>query len=85
MVLANVPLIVPADAVRQLQTDAPYVMVLRGDTAADTAARVPVRVGVQTQGRVQILEGLAPGDRSGGEHVPGARAEHGAGWRKFGT
>ena len=56
-------LIVPADAVRQLQTDAPYVMVLRGDTAADTAARVPVRVGVQTQGRVQILEGLAPGDR----------------------
>ena len=52
-------LIVPADAVRQLQSDAPYVMVLR----EDAAVRVPVRTGAQTQGRVQILEGLAPNDR----------------------
>ncbi len=52
-------LIVPADAVRQLQADAPYVMVLR----EDAAVRVPVRTGAQTQGRVQILEGLAPNDR----------------------
>ena len=52
-------LIVPADAVRQLQSDEPYVMVLR----EDAAVRVPVRTGAQTQGRVQILEGLAPNDR----------------------
>lgn len=51
-------LVMPADAIRQLQSDAPYVMMIRDAVAT----RVPVRAGVQTQGRVQILEGLSPGD-----------------------
>ena len=52
-------LIIPADAIRQLQSDAPYVLVMRDDVAR----RVAVRSGAQTQGRVQILEGVAPGER----------------------
>jgi len=52
-------LILPADAIRQLQSDAPFVLVERNGEAA----RVAVRTGAQTQGRVQILEGVAPGDR----------------------
>lgn len=65
-------LIVPAEAVRQLQSDAPYVMVLRDDAAV----RVPVRAGAQTQGRVQILDGIAPNDRLivTRDIEPGARA-----------
>lgn len=65
-------LIVPAEAVRQLQSDAPYVMVLRDDAAV----RVPVRAGAQTQGRVQILDGIAPNDRVivTRDIEPGARA-----------
>ncbi len=52
-------LIVPADAIRQLQSDAPYVLVDRDAVAT----RVNVRTGAQTQGRVQIRDGVAPGDR----------------------
>lgn len=52
-------LMLPADAVRQLQTDAPWVLVER-DGAAVKAA---VKVGLQTQGRVAITEGLKAGDR----------------------
>ena len=51
-------LIVPADAIRQLQSDAPYVLLARDAIAT----RVNVRTGAQTQGRVQILDGVAPGD-----------------------
>jgi HlyD family secretion protein len=52
-------LMLPADAVRQLQTDAPWVLVERdGD-----AVRVAVKIGLQTQGRVAVADGLKPGDR----------------------
>ena len=47
--------IIPGDAIRQLQSDAPYVLVIRDAVAT----RVAVRTGAQTQGRVQILEGVA--------------------------
>lgn len=52
-------LMVPADAVRQLQTDAPWVLVERDGSSV----RVPVRVGLQIQGRVAIVEGLKAGER----------------------
>lgn len=52
-------LMLPADAVRQLQTDAPWVLVER----AGIAEKVAVRIGLQTQGRVAVAEGLKPGDR----------------------
>lgn len=52
-------LLLPADAVRQLQTDRPWVLVERNGVAV----RVPVRAGLQTQGRVAIAEGLAAGER----------------------
>ena len=51
-------LLLPADAIRQLQSDAPYVVVNR----AGEATRVAVRTGLQMQGRVQILHGVTPGD-----------------------
>ena len=51
-------LLLPADAIRQLSSDAPYVLVNR----AGEAARVTVRTGLQMQGRVQILQGVAPDD-----------------------
>jgi len=52
-------LMLPADAVRQLQTDAPWVLVDREGKAVRTA----VKAGLQTQGRVAIAEGLKAGDR----------------------
>jgi HlyD family secretion protein len=52
-------LMLPADAVRQLQTDAPWVLVER----AGIAEKVAVRIGLQTQGRVAVADGLKPGDR----------------------
>ena len=52
-------LFLPADAVRQLQSDAPYVLIERAGRAAKTA----VKLGLQTQGRVQIVEGLDSGAR----------------------
>ena len=51
-------LLLPADAIRQLQSDAPYVVVNR----AGEATRIAVRTGLQMQGRVQILQGVAPDD-----------------------
>lgn len=51
--------IIPADAIRQLQSDVPYVLVMRDNVAT----RVAVRAGAQTQGRVQILEGVAAGEQ----------------------
>ena len=50
--------LLPADAVRQLSSDAAYVLVNRGGEAT----RVPVRTGLQLQGRVQMLQGVAPDD-----------------------
>ena len=52
-------LLVPADMVRQLQSDAPFVIVER----EGVAARVPVRTGLHMQGRVQLTQGVAAGDR----------------------
>ena len=52
-------LMLPADAVRQLQTEAPWVLVERDGVAA----KVAVKVGLQTQGRVEIIDGLKAGDR----------------------
>lgn len=52
-------IMLPADAVRQLQTDAPWVLVVRDGAAV----RVPVKTGLQTQGRVAITDGLKSGER----------------------
>lgn len=52
-------LMLPADAVRQLQTDAPWVLVEREGKAVKTM----IRTGLQTQGRVAVVEGLKAGDR----------------------
>ncbi len=52
-------LMLPADAVRQLQTDAPWVLAERDGVAE----KVPVRIGLQTQGRVAVADGLKAGDR----------------------
>jgi len=52
-------LMLPSDAVRQLQTDAPWVLVDRDGLAV----KVAVKIGLQTQGRVAVAEGLKPGDR----------------------
>ncbi len=52
-------LMLPADAVRQLQTDAPWVLVERDGVAV----KVAVKIGLQTQGRVAVANGLKPGDR----------------------
>lgn len=52
-------LMLPADAVRQLQTDAPWVLVDR----EGAATRVAVKIGLQTQGRVVVADGLKAGDR----------------------
>ncbi|MGV3626384.1 MAG: efflux RND transporter periplasmic adaptor subunit [Betaproteobacteria bacterium] len=53
-------IMLPADSVRQLQTDAPWLLVERDGVAV----RVAVRTGLQSQGRVAIIEGL-----KAGEHV----------------
>lgn len=50
-------ILLPADAVRELQTEAPWVLVLRDGAAV----KVPVRTGLQTQGRVVITGGLEAG------------------------
>jgi HlyD family secretion protein len=52
-------LLAPADIVHQLQSDAPYVVVDR----AGVATRAPVRIGVQMQGKVQLVSGVEPGER----------------------
>lgn len=51
-------LLLPADAIRQLSSDAAYVLVNR----SGEATRVAVRTGLQMQGRVQMLQGIAPDD-----------------------
>ena len=52
-------IMLPADGVRQMQTDAPWVLVERDGIAV----RVAVRTGLQAQGRVAIIEGLKAGER----------------------
>lgn len=52
-------IMLPAEAIRQLQTDAPWVLVERDGVAV----RVPVKTGLQTQGRVVISDGIRAGER----------------------
>lgn len=52
-------IMLPVDGVRQLQTDAPWVLVERDGVAV----KVAVRTGLQAQGRVAIIEGLKAGER----------------------
>ncbi|MEK6593832.1 MAG: efflux RND transporter periplasmic adaptor subunit [Pseudomonadota bacterium] len=52
-------LFLPAEAIRQLQSDAPYVLLERSGQALKAA----IGLGLQTQGRVQIIHGITAGDR----------------------
>jgi len=52
-------IMLPAEVIRQLQTDAPWVLVERDGLAV----RVPVKTGLQTQGRVVVREGIRAGER----------------------
>lgn len=52
-------LFLPAEAIHQLQSDAPYVLLDRSGRAVKAA----IRLGLQTQGRVQVVEGIRSGDR----------------------
>ncbi len=52
-------IVAPADIVRQLQSDAPYVVIDR----EGVAAKAPVRLGVQMQGKVQLVSGVEVGAR----------------------
>jgi HlyD family secretion protein len=49
--------VVPAAAVRDAQTDAPWVLVVDGGRAR----RVPVKLGARTASQIEIREGAAPG------------------------
>lgn len=51
-------LIVPSADVRDIATDAPWVMKLQ----ASHGVRQPVKVGLVSAGKAEILEGLSPGD-----------------------
>lgn len=52
-------ILLPTEAIRQLQTEAPWVLVER----EGRAVRVPVKTGLQTQGRVVVSEGIRAGER----------------------
>ena len=52
-------LFLPAEAIHQLQSDAPYVLLDRSGRTVKAA----IRLGLQTQGRVQVVEGIRSGDR----------------------
>ena len=49
---------VAADAVREAATATPWVLALRDGRAV----RVPVRIGIRSDGRFEIIEGLSDGD-----------------------
>jgi HlyD family secretion protein len=51
--------LVPSDIVHQLQSDTPYVVLDRGGLAT----KAPVRVGVQMQGKAQLVSGVEAGER----------------------
>jgi HlyD family secretion protein len=51
--------LVPSDIVHQLQSDAPYVVLDRGGLAT----KAPVRIGVQMQGKAQLVSGVEAGER----------------------
>jgi HlyD family secretion protein len=51
-------LMVPSDAIRDAGSNQPWVLVVRDGSAQ----RQPVKLGVRSEGKTEILEGLAPGD-----------------------
>ena len=51
-------IMVPAETVNDAGTDAPWVMGVDGHKAV----RKPVKLGLKGEGRVEVLEGLAPGE-----------------------
>ena len=51
--------VVPADAVRDPNGPKPWVLIVDGWRTA----RRPVKLGLKGEGRVEVLEGVAPGDR----------------------
>jgi HlyD family secretion protein len=51
--------VVPADAVRDMNSAQPWVLVVDGWRARRRA----VRIGLKGEGRVEVLRGIAPGDR----------------------
>lgn len=59
---------VPGAAVVRLDEQA-YVFVLQEGERGMTVARTPVTLGRRTQGLIEVLDGLAPGDRIVGEGV----------------
>jgi HlyD family secretion protein len=68
--------VVPATAVREPQSDAPWVLVVDGGRAR----RVPVKLGARTASQIEIREGAAPGAQviltpgiAAGERVRAAR------------
>jgi HlyD family secretion protein len=68
--------VVPAAAVREPQSDAPWVLVVDGGRAR----RVPVKLGARTASQIEIREGAAPGAQviltpgiAAGERVRAAR------------
>lgn len=67
-------LVIPADAVRDAGTPAPYAWVLRGGRVA----RAPVQLGLRSEAAVEIVAGLAEGDlvllSTAGARAPGDRA-----------
>ena len=50
--------VIPADAVHEAGSTQPWVLVVKGGRTHQQ----PVRLGLRGDGRVQVLEGLAPGD-----------------------
>lgn len=74
--------VAPAEAVRDATTSRPWALALRDGRAV----RVPVKIGLHGDGRLEVLEGLAPGDAlipvsygmiSAGQRVRAARAAGG--------
>jgi HlyD family secretion protein len=67
-------LVIPADAVRDAATPAPYVLVLKGGRVA----RVPVQLGLRSEAAVEVASGLAENDlvllSTAGAPTAGARA-----------
>jgi len=51
-------IVVPSDAVRDASGAHPWVLAVRGLRAA----RLPVKLGLRGDGRVEVLEGVEPGD-----------------------
>jgi HlyD family secretion protein len=52
-------LVIPADAARDATSAHPWVLVVR----EHHAVRQPVKLGLRGDGRVEVLEGIAPGER----------------------